>query len=172
VSLVPPLVRIPVGIVAERRRAKSQWIDFVWRPVTALAGVPDTAPWTRLSGNDELATYYVGGAEVELFPSETSNYRDNLVSGKPQLWVVLRPTDADPPYNLVLVTADPSEGEGYTQTGSDLVDPVPMPESIIDTIAAFIQVHHVERVFFKRKRTPVDPEAMAPRGPARKDRSK
>ena len=128
-SLVPPLVRIPVGIVAERRRAKSQWIDFIWRPVSALAGVPDTAPWTRLSGDDELAMYYVGGAEVELFPSETSNYRDNLVSGKPQLWVVLRPTDADPPYNLVLVTADPAEGEGYTQNGTDLVDPVPMPES-------------------------------------------
>jgi hypothetical protein len=123
VSLVPPLVRIPVGVVAERRRAKSQWIDFVWRPVSALAGVPDTSPWTRLSGDEELALYYVGAAEVELFPSETSNYRDNLVSGKPLLWVVLRPTDADPPYNLVLVTADPSEGEGYTQTGSDLVDP-------------------------------------------------
>ena len=171
-SIVPPLVRIPVGIVAERRRAKSQWIDFVWRPVSALAGVPDTAPWTRLSGDDELAMYYVGGAEVELFPSETSNYRDNLVSGKPQLWVVLRPTDADPPYNLVLVTADPAEGEGYTQTGSDLVDPVPMPESFIDTIAAFIQVHHVERVFFKRKRDRADPEALAPRSPERKDRSK
>ena len=171
-SLMPPLVRIPVGIVAERRRAKSQWIDFVWRPVSALAGVPDTAPWTRLAGNDELATYYVGGAEVELFPSETGNYRDNLANDTPQLWVVLRPTGADPPYNLVMVTADPAEGEGYTQTGTDLVDPVPMPESIIDTIAAFIQVHHVERVFFKRKRDRVDPEALAPRGPVRKDRSK
>jgi len=96
VSHNPPLQRIPVGIVAERRRAISQWTDFVWRPVTALAGVPDTPAWTRLSGDDELALYYVGTAEVELYESEASNYRDNLVSGTPQLWVALRPTDADP----------------------------------------------------------------------------
>jgi hypothetical protein len=165
-------MRIPVGIVAERRRAKSQWVDFVWRPVSALAGVPDTAPWIRLSGDDELALYYVGAAEVELYVSEAPNYRDNLVSGTPQLWVALRPTDADPPYNLVAVTADPSEGEGYTQNGTDLVEPVPMPESIFDTIAIFVQQHLVERMFFKRKRDRADPEALAPRGPARKDRNK
>lgn len=166
------LVSIPVGVVVERRRAKSEWIDFVWRPVTVLAGVPGTPPWTKLSGDEELATYYVGAAQVELYPSETGSYRDNLMSGTPQLWVALRPTEAEPPYDLILVTADPAEGEGYTQTGSDLVDPVPMPESIFDAVALFIQQHHVERVFFKRKRDRVDPEALAPRGPARKDRSK
>jgi hypothetical protein len=171
-SLNPPLERIPVGIIAERRRAISQWIDYAWRPVTALGGVPDTPPWTRLSGDEELALYYVGVAEVELYASEAPNYRDNLVSGTPQLWVALRPTDADPPYNLVAVTADPTEGEGYTQNGTDLVEPVPMPESIFDSVALFVQQHLVERVFFKRKRDRADPEALAPRGPARKDRSK
>ena len=168
----PPLARIQVGIVAERRRAKSQWVDFIWRPVTALAGVPDTPPWTRLSGDEELALYYVGAAEVELYVSEAPNYRDNLVSGTPQLWVALRPTEAEPPYSLVAVTADPSEGEGYTQNGTDLVEPVPMPEPIFDTIAVFVQQHLVERVFFKRKRDRADPEALAQRGPARKDRRK
>jgi len=172
VSHNPPLARISVGIVAERRRAISKWIDFVWRPVTALAGVPDTPAWTRLSGDDELALYYVGAAEVELYESEASNYRDNLVSGTPQLWVALRPTDAEPPYSLVMVTADPTEGESHTLNGNDLVEPVPMPESIVDTVAVFVQQHLVERVFFKRKRDRADPEALAPRGPARKDRSK
>lgn len=168
----PPLERISVGIVAERRRAISKWIDFAWRPVTALAGVPDTPAWTRLSGDDELSLYYVGAAEVELYVSEAPNYRDNLVSGTPQLWVALRPTDADPPYNLVAVTADPAEGEGYTLNGTDLVEPVPMPESIIDIVAAFVQQHLVERAFFKRKRDRADPEALAPRDIAQKDRRK
>ncbi len=46
---VAPLMRIPVGVVVERRKAKSQWIDHVWRPVAVLDGVPEAAPWTLLS---------------------------------------------------------------------------------------------------------------------------
>ena len=169
-SPVQPLKRIPVGIIVERRRAKSHWIDYVWRPLSALEDVPETAPWTKLAGDQELATFYVGSAEVELYPSETTNYRDNLATGTPQLWVVLRRTETEPPFVLHTVTADPAEGEGYTQVGDDLVEPVPMPDSIADAVAAFVAEHHVERVFFKRKRHRADPEALAPRDPTRKER--
>jgi len=31
-----PLLRIPVGVVVERRRADSPWIDFVWRGTGVL----------------------------------------------------------------------------------------------------------------------------------------
>ena len=51
-----PHVRIPVGVVVERAKAASQWIDYLWRPVAVLAGEPDTAPWTKLTGDDERAT--------------------------------------------------------------------------------------------------------------------
>jgi hypothetical protein len=169
-SPVPPLVRIPVGIVIERRRAKSPWIDFVWRPLSALEDVPETAPWTKLMGDDEVATFYVGGAEVGLYPSETTNYRDNLTTGTPQLWVVLRRTGSEPPFFLQAVTADPDEGEAYTLSGDDVVGPVPMPDAIADAVAAFVAQHHVERVFFKRKRDRANPEALAQRGPMKKGR--
>jgi hypothetical protein len=169
-SPVPPLLRIPVGVVVERRRAKSQWIDFVWRPIEALAGAPEAAPWTKLNGDDELATFYAGATEVELYPSETTNYRDNLATGTPLLWVVLRPTETEPRLELYAVTADPAEGEGYAQTGTDIVDSVPMPDAIADVVAAFVTEHHVERVFFKRKRDRADSEALAPRAPIKRDR--
>jgi hypothetical protein len=167
---IPPHVTIPVGVVVERRKAKSAWIDYVWRPVAVLPGEPGTAPWTQLDGGEDVATFYVGGAEIELLQAETTNYRDNLASGTPLLWVVLRPTGVDPPYDLVAVTADPAEGEGYTQTGDDLVDSVPMPEPVCATVEAFIGAHHVERVFYKRKRDRADPEALARRAPQPKDR--
>jgi len=32
------LLRIPVGVVVERRKADSSWIDFVWRGVGVLPG--------------------------------------------------------------------------------------------------------------------------------------
>ena len=47
----------------------------------------------------------------------------------PLLWVVLRPTGAEPPYDVLAVTADPAEGEASTEAGNDLVETVPMPDT-------------------------------------------
>ncbi len=154
-----PLARIAVGVVVERRKGTTPWADFVWRPVAALPGVPETPAWTLLAADDERATLYAGSAEIALFRTETANYRDNLASGAPALWVVLRPTAGDPPYDLILVTADPSEGEAYTESGADLVDSVPMPETVRTTLEEFVAAHHVEQPFHKRERKRENPEA-------------
>jgi Protein of unknown function (DUF3305) len=159
----PPLARIAVGVVVERRAATSPWIDHLWRPVGVLAGAPEVAAWTRLPGASGADTFYAGPAEIGLYRTETSNYRDNLTGGRPSLWVVLRPTDSDPPFSVVTVTADPAEGEAFTETATDLVEAVPMPETIAEAVAAFVAEHHVERTFHKRKRDRVDPEALGRR---------
>ena len=57
------------------------WVDFVWRPVAVLPGVPDAAPWTALDGDAERTNFYGGAAEIELYRSDTSGYRDNLATG-------------------------------------------------------------------------------------------
>ncbi len=81
-------------------------------------------------------------------------------SGAPLLWVVLRPTGAEPPYDVLAVTADPAEGEAFTEAGNDLVETVPMPDSIAEALEAFIAEHHVERPFFKRQRDRADPTRL------------
>jgi hypothetical protein len=169
-TVAPALGKVAVGVVVERRKAQSPWIDFTWKPTAVLAGVPDAAPWTKLSEEGDGATFYAGAAEVELHRTETGNYRDNLGSGAPKLWVALRPTGVDPPYEIFAVTADPSEGEAWTESGSDLVDVVPMPEALRAIVEAFIVEHHVERPFYKRKRDRADPDVFARRAPARKER--
>jgi len=169
---LPVHARIPVGVVVERRKAQSQWIDFVWKPVTVLAGLPDAAPWTVLFADGDGTTFYAGTAEIELYRTETTNYRDNLASGAPFLWVALRPTGVEPPYEIFAVTADPAEGESFTESGSDLVDVVPMPQAVREVVEAFVAEHHVERPFYKRKRDRADPEALARRGPMQKDRDR
>jgi len=170
VSRIEPLARIAVGVVVERRRAKSAWADFVWRPVAVLAGEPDAAPWTVLDDDPARTTFYAGIAEIGLYRSECGNYRANLATDAPQLWAVLRATGTDPPFAILTVTADPSEGEALTASGTDLVESLPMPKAICATIAAFIAEHHVEdALFYKRKRDRANPEALARRVPA-KDR--
>jgi Protein of unknown function (DUF3305) len=163
------LARIPVGVVVERREAKSPWLDFLWRPVSVLAGNPAAAPWTPIGGEAETALFYAGEALIELHRTETSNYRSNLTSGAPALWVVLRPTASEPAYELLAVTADPAEGEAFTDAGNDLVEAVPMPAAIVEAIRDFIAEHHVERPFVKRRRQPAEPQAPARRGDRRED---
>ncbi len=158
------LVQIPLGVVVARRKATSQWIDYTWQPSSILMGLPDAEPWTLLSDDGETATFYAGSAVLELHRLEAANYRENLF-GDLALWVVLQPTGSEPPYQLVKVTADPSEGEVYTEAGAAIVDTVPMPDSIREVVAAFVEEHHVEQPFFKRQRTRAEPEALARRSP-------
>ncbi len=161
------LVSIPVGVLVERHKATSPWLDFVWRPVSVLEGAPSAAPWTVLGQDGGVTTFYAGPGVVELHRTETANYLSNLRSGAPVLWVVLRPTETEPPYDVLAVTADPAEGEAMTEAGNDLVETVPMPAAIAEVLEVFLAEHHVERPFFKRKRDRGEPD-----GPARRKGSR
>jgi Protein of unknown function (DUF3305) len=87
-----------------------------------------------------------------LHRTETANYRDNLASGRPYLWVALCPVASEPPYDVLCVTADPAEGEALTDAGNNIVEAVAMPPDIVNAVAQFIAEHHVERPFVKRDR--------------------
>jgi hypothetical protein len=162
-SIAVPLGRIPVSVLVERRKASNPWIDYVWTPSAVLTGVPETAAWTQVSQTPDVTTFYAGAAEIALYRTETGNYRDNLATGEPKLWILLRPTGVEPAYDLLAVTADPAEGESFTEAGNDLVEMVAMPEPIQEVVAAFVAEHHVERPVFKRKRDRADPEALGRR---------
>ena len=162
------LARIAVGVVVERRKARSMWVDCLWRPVTVFAGIPPLAPWTPLGPEAETGLLYAGEAMIELYRTETTNYRDNLASGAPTLWVVMSPTASDPPYRLLAVTADPAEGEAFTDAGNNLVEAVPMPPDIAEIISSFVAQHHVDRPFIKRQRGPQTPSDR--KAPARTSR--
>jgi hypothetical protein len=151
------LARIAVGVVVERRKAKSAWVDCLWRPVSVFVGEPSAAPWTLLAAEAETALFYAGEAMIELHRTETTNYRENLVSGAPALWIALRPVASERPYEILAVTADPAEGEAFTDAGSNLVEAVPMPPEVAQSIGRFIAEHHVERPFLKRRRQPAAP---------------
>jgi hypothetical protein len=163
VSPALPLLRARVGIVVERRKTDSPWVDFIWRGVAVLPDEPNMEPWTLLREQEEATLFYAGSAAVDLYPSETARYRENLTSGNPSIWVILSPSDGPMPYVIATATADPAEGEAFTEAGANLVEAVPMPEVIRELIENFIAEHHVEREFVKRKQRRADTEALARR---------
>lgn len=146
--------------MVERRKPSSPWLDYAWSAVAVLSEPPATAAWATLGDG----RFYAGSLTLSLHTSETEHYRTNLTSGEPKLWVVLRPERAEPPIPIVHVTADPFEGEAYSETATEQVDSVPMPTDLAGILAEFIATHHVERPFFKRKRDRPGVDAREPDG--------
>ena len=151
-----------VGVVLRRRSIDNPWIDHMWSPLTILDEVPATPQWTVLSTEADATLYYAGSASIDLFSSDTANYRDNLADGEPRIWVALRRHSGGPELELTKVTADPTEGEAMFESGCDVIGTVPMPPGIASWIAAFVDQFHVERAFHKRRRDRAgrDPQRM------------
>lgn len=154
----------PVGVLARRRTLDNPWVSHSWAPSGVLASAPAAAPWTPLGRDGDADIFYAGAYDLSLHSGETSHYRDNLVSGRPSLWVALRRTGGDE-LDIACVTADPYEGEALVEDVGLIVEAVPMPPEIEGEVAAFFEAHHVEREFFKRKRKRSDPEGIVRRAP-------
>jgi len=159
------LSKITVGVVVERRKAESMWVDVIWRAVGVLPDKPDMVPWTIMREDAEATLFYAGSTEIDLYRTETERYRENLASGAPGVWVVLSPAEGTFPYAVATVTVDPAEGEAYTEAADNLVEQTPMPDVLREALVQFVTEHHVEREFVKRKRRRADTESMARRGP-------
>jgi Protein of unknown function (DUF3305) len=156
-----PTLAMTVGVILEKRKANSPWVDFIWGASAVLAEPAAAEPGTPLGKHGDSELFYGGEATLEAHTYETPQYRDNISTGTPKIWVILKPQDNDNMPEIVQVTCDPTEGEGYTETGWNIVNIVPMPELVEIALVAFIDEYHVERAFYKRKRTIADPEALA-----------
>jgi hypothetical protein len=153
-----------IGVLAELRPPVTRWGSAALRPVAVLPDEPATPPFTRLDATGEVETWYLGARDLTFHSGDTGHHLDNLGGSRPAVWVALRGTAADAA-ELVAVTVDPYEGEGLAGDPALTVEAVPMPPQIAAALADFVQAHHVEIPFKKRKRSPQDPNAADPRAP-------
>lgn len=161
--------RLPLGIVVERRRLANPWIDHSWHPVAVIPGAGPLAPegdWVLLGEGEGWARYHAGTLSLELFRRETEGYRLNLSQQPPRLFVVLRAVEeAGVDHELLpfLVTACPYEAQDYLDSGEEQVEAVAMPEAVIAFVQSYVDRHHVDEPFYKRKRKRYqdEPESFA-----------
>lgn len=159
----PETLRIEVAVLVERRPSTTPWAEWSWQAMDVLAAAPALAPWTVLRQEAGRTLYLAGTATVALHPTDTANYRDNLLAPAPKVWVVLRPASAPHGLGLHLVTVDGGEAEALADAGADLMDALPLPAFLAAATARFVERHHVERDFFKRRRDRADPDALGTR---------
>ena len=102
-----------------------------------------------------VCQYHAATLLLELFRKETESYIVNLTDGMPRLYVVLREDDegtSEHDYVPFLVTASPHEAQDYLDSGEEIVEGIPMPPGVFEWLQAFVDFHHVEEKFVKRKR--------------------
>jgi hypothetical protein len=149
---------MPLGVVVERRELDNRWQRFAWKPVAVIPGAPPIEAWRELARGDRFVRWHAATLPLELHRTETGAYRVNLSGRSPAIYVVLRrvqPSEKTAGNDMApfLVTASPYEAEGYLE-GEDVVEATPMSEGLIAWLQAFVQRHHVDEPFVKRKRKP------------------
>jgi len=147
-------ISIPLGIVLEKRKSTHPWGDWIWRPVSVLPGAGAIANWVLIHGGDGVEHFHIATLPLTLHRKETEAFKINIESGEPHLYVVLRENeeDSEHPLSAHVVTASPYDAQDYMDTSEDIIEKVPMPDSVLEWIKAFIDEHHVEETFKKRRR--------------------
>lgn len=153
--------RVALGVVVERRPGTTPWEAWLWRPVAVVPGLEAGGEtWRLLVEGPGWTRWLAGSCTLELHRKETYDYRVALSAEPPQLWVVLRRCEDEPhPWRPFLVTASPFEAQAYAEPGDDLVEAVAMPEPVVALVQDFVDRHHVDLPFFKRRRRPADAAA-------------
>lgn len=144
-------VSMPLGIVIRKVPGVTRWVSHVWQAVAVLPGAGNAA-WKELRRDGETVEYHAATLPLELFRTDTEAYLHGLSAKVPAIYVVMRETGGAHPLELVLATASPYEAQDYADTGEELVEKVPMPEGLIAWIRDFVELHHEDEVFIKRRR--------------------
>ncbi|MCV0424578.1 MAG: DUF3305 domain-containing protein [Roseibium sp.] len=145
---------MPVGVVVRRLPGVTRWQKWSWRPVSLLPGA-GPADWTVLREEGDAIEYHAATLSLELHRADTEAYLTALSDKVPSLYVVMRPaeeTEHDVPMDVMLLTASAYEGQDYADASDVMVEKVPMPAGLIAWIREFVEAHHEDEVFIKRKR--------------------
>lgn len=146
---------ISVGVIAEKRKAVSQWADDYWIPVAVFEGASAQRPGDIIRKDDKATAYFMGFSEIYCHAAETEAYVHNFDSRVPAVYVVLRRDDDDQhalPWYVHAVTVSPYEAQDYSDSAEDIVERVQMPDGVAARVLAFTGEHHREQEFKKRKR--------------------
>ncbi len=154
--------RLSVWVTVDRCRTGNPWQAERWAPTGVMIGCPHVAPWTVLAEGPDRTRYFAGCADLTLFRSDTANYKYNLEAATPAIYVILRP-GGTAGMTLLSVTVDPGEIDSHADSGSDLIEALPLPPVLADWMRAFVARHHQDKPRYKRRRDRADSEALARR---------
>lgn len=160
--MVEKSATIPLGVVIRKQPGVTRWAKWVWRAVAVLPGAGE-ARWRELRREGEAVEYHAATVPLTVWRTDTEAYRVALSNDPPSVYVVLRRAeggDAPYEYEVFCATASAFEAQDYLDSGEEIVEPVPMPPALVGWLSAFVERHHVDEKFRKRRRDRIDVEAV------------
>lgn len=145
---------LQVGAVVRQKPGATRWAKHVWKPVAIIPGAPD-AFWKELVREGDVVDYHAGTVTMELFRADVEAYLVSLNLTVPSVWVILDQDEAnDSPSGWVVsaVTASAYEAQDALDSGENIVEAVPIPETLAAWIKEFVDMHYIEEPFKKRRR--------------------
>ncbi len=153
---------LQVGVVIRKQPGVTRWAKWVWRVVGVLPGA-GPADWREMRREGEAVEYHAATCTMEVHRAEAEAYLAALSNDPPSISVIPRPTDdpeAEHELEVFLVTASAYEAQDYNDSGEEIVEVVPMPDSMIAWLSDFVGRHYKEERFVKRRRDRVDIEKV------------
>lgn len=145
-------VTLPLGIVVRRTPGVTRWAGWCWRAVAVLPGA-GPADWAVLRSEGDSAEYHAGTLPLTLWRTDTEAYLAALSNHPPQVYVILREDGgSESGLSLVCITVSAFEAQDFTDSGEEIVEPVPMPPGLIAWVEEFVAAHHRDEEFIKRRR--------------------
>jgi hypothetical protein len=151
-------MRCRIGIIVEKRESDNPWLDHEWVTSGVTLDVAERDDWTLLYQVTGVKRYLSPPVTLELFSQETEAYLYNLQSPSPSLFAVLREDEesvAEVPFDVHLVTASPYEAQDYLDSSEEHVDRINMDDAMRSWVKRFVDEHHQDEEFKKRKRDKV-----------------
>ena len=152
-------LKINVAVIAEIRKSKSHsnaiWAEDYWMPSSVIYGHVNHEIGDVIRQTEMATAYFMGHSEIYCHAKETESYIHNFESEVPAIYVVLRRDEEDEhpiDYFVHAVTVSPYEAQDYADPAEDIIERVPMPTKIAVMLMDFIDQHHVDEPFKKRKR--------------------
>ena len=145
---------LAIGVVIRKQPGATRWARWIWQPVAVLPGA-GPADWHEMRRDGDAVEYHAATVVLEVHRKETEGYRVALSNDPPSVYVILRPNEdpaAERDVDVFKVTASAFEAQDYLDSGEEIIEAVPMPPELIAWLSAFVDRHHVDEEFIKRKR--------------------
>ncbi|WP_455385108.1 DUF3305 domain-containing protein [Acidihalobacter prosperus] len=145
---------LPVTVIMRRYAVHATpWLDEKWQALAVLVPV-DPAPEAALQplsveGMDDQLRYE--GLRLRLHKDQCESYYYNMLSDQPRLFVMARPDDDGRPRPFHVSASFDEAGAGME--GDELVFPVAIPPQIYRWMEAYVLIHYVPQLKYKRKLT-------------------
>ena len=145
-------ISMPVGVIVRKTPGITRWAKWAWR-ITDVIPNAGPARWRELRREGEAVEYHAGTATLELHRTDTEAYLVALSNNPPSVYAILRKSESpDREYDVHAVTASAYEAQDYGDAAEDMVEQVPMPQSLINWVWDFVDKHHTDEEFVKRRR--------------------